>query len=266
LFGNIGLKIITITEKMNKGFYIPDYAYLHKGKKHLIFLKIIENEYKITNGLAGVFPFYLQDDILKIINKNTSRNNLFSKESIEYLINLFYEVNSEKIKSILLYDLKNVITKNNNDFIEACFNSNSKGIKIFGIEQAGRTQNLALKSEIEKLIINNNDPEYRFYGIIALRDYGDEGNINLLTSFLNDKKKAIRKVAIEALGNIRSNRIIEPSMKTYKDEDDFVNRITIIESLIKLKDKKIIINSLKELRKMENNQVVLNILDRNINK
>jgi hypothetical protein len=260
------IKEAEVISKLKNGFYLEDEPYLEKNKSYLLFLRKVNNDWVITNGIAGVYSIDVKDELTKIISVYDKNQKIFTQNYANDLIDLFNSLNSSKLKRILLYDLKKGITKDHSGFIENIFESNEKSFKIIGIQEAGRLKIEFMKGKIENLIQTNNDVELIFYGICALGEYGDENNLNLITPFLSSNDQGIRRVSIEALGKIGGDQIISPLLKLYGEEKDWGNRIAIITSINRLLDRIKVNDTLNLMLKMESNPLVISILNDTLKK
>jgi hypothetical protein len=257
-------KPVRIIEDLNNGLYLDDIPYPDTGKVYLFFLEKNGDDFKITNGYAGFFPFDAKDDIRNISLAYHSNKNIFNKENVDNLINLYNSLKTEKIKTRMLYDFEGLLSSGNADFIEQLFSCENLTTKLFGIKYAGITKNPNLKKPIEDMVRLNKDQSLVFNGIVALGEYADSNNILLISTFLLSSDQGTRNVAIQALGKHKNNKIIQPLSDLYKNENEFGNRMSIIDALWLLSDKANVNNILIQFRSIETNTLVQKYLDEKI--
>ena len=167
---------------------------------------------------------------------------------------------------MMLLDLEDLVTIDDEIFISSLINEREEEYKIFGILQSGKNKIESLRNVIENMLKFTNEINIKFHCLVSLGDYKNSNSIDLIISFLNDEKQYIRRAAVEALGKIQDDRIIEPLKNLYFKENDFVDRMAIITSIFKIKNKSEANKTLKFFRKSEENLILKTFLDEKIEK
>jgi len=159
-------------------------------------------------------------------------------------------------------NLKNILDSNDSAFLSSLINSEVTQFKLFGILQAGRKKVNSLKNEVVNVLTTTEGLNVKFHCIVALGDYKDGEYLDLIIPFLNSEKQYIRRAAVEALGKIRDKRMIEPLNRLYEKEEDFGNRMAVVTAMYRLSEKSIIENTLNYFKSKENNNLVLQYINK----
>lgn len=260
--GTIDPQTITIISPLANGFYLPDEAYLEKGDTYfLLFLTMINNEWRIVNGVNGVFSTDLKDDIQTVIQAFNENTKSFSKTQIK---NIFHDLIHEDIKIKILYDLEKYISKNDVSFLKTLFSDTNEKVKIFSISKFGRFRVESMREEIEHLLQNNDDEEIEFHCLVALGDLGNSKSYKIIIPYLSHLKSSMKRAAIEACGKIKGNEIIKPLKALYKTEQDILNRMSCIDTICQLSNKVAVKETLQFFQSIETNSILLSILKRRL--
>ena len=258
-------KEIEIVSPLNKGFYLPDDAYIEKGKNALLFLYRKGGSIFITNYYGGYLKPEMKSDVEMIFQRYQNNRSLFTLDFKNDLKNIFNSFQSIESKRRLLLDLENVLSAADENFILNILGSNNIHIRNFGIIQSGKHQIKNQEIKIKEFLINTDNLSTKLHCLVSLGYYKNPDNLELIQNYFKDDEQSIRRVAAEAIGKIEDEKIIEPLKSLYSKEDDFGNRMTIITAVNKLKNKTLVKNTLRYFENIEYNPFVSSIIRKKIN-
>ncbi|MCP5375418.1 MAG: HEAT repeat domain-containing protein [Rickettsiaceae bacterium] len=261
LYNSESRKQFKILSKTKNGFRLPEEPYLERGGKYLLILKKESDYYSIVNGLAGIFNVSVKDDILKILTTYKQNKQLFTEKNTNEKIDLFESLSNEETKTRFLYDLEKNLTKNQMSFIRELLLSNNKRYTIFGLRVIA---NLKADSELRKVeeMLLSSEKEIQFRSIVTLGYIGNSETNKIIIPFLESSEQHLRRVAIEAVGRIDGEEMLNIFKQTYSTEKDFGNRIAIIEATAKFNDRNKIRDALSYFLTLEKDPFVISIIEK----
>ena len=255
---------INILVPMNNGFYIPDEAYIEKGRKALLFLFKKNDSIFITNRYGGYLKIEMKEDVKKIFQKYNTKEKLFSENYKNDLKYLFSSCTNIEIKKRLLYDIKNVLSFDDNLFLSSLLLLDNEEFKTFAILQAGRKKVKSLHNTIRDLLIKSNNLNVKFYSLVALGDYGYKENVDLIIDCLKNEREDLKVAAVESLGKIGDLLIVEPLKSLYLNENDIGIKMRIICSIVRMKNVNTAISELRYIESSEKDSFLKSFINNKI--
>lgn len=260
LMGTMSSNKIEVVSRFKNGFRLEDEPYLEEGKEYILFLSNTNGVWAITNQIAGVYSSDAAQDVKKVIKDYVVQKNIFEKGNCKKLIDLYDKLDNDAIKNILLLDIEECITINEEDFIKKMFNKRDNKSRVFGVRNAARLKIKEMHEAIKAALLAETNTENSFEYLFALENYADKNDTKLAAKYLNDKAQGIRSVAINILRKKGTEEIIEPLINNYKAELNWSNRIEILDVLKKFnKDDRVKV-ALNDFLVWEKNEVVKNYL------
>ncbi len=258
IMGNCNENIIQIRVPMSDGFYIPHESYLDVDESSIVFLQANRGAWQISNSMAGVLNTAMKNDVILLAQQYAVNRTIFS--SSPAMQDLFNSLTERDSKIRLLHDLERHLDVSDESFLGGLLQSEDKYISNFAILNAGRLNMESFRHDITKTLIQDLDPETSFYCIIALGNYARGESTPIILPYLNNTDAGIRRVAIEALGKIGSDDVVAPLQSSYFREDDFVQRLAVIEAILRVRNLAIATNTLRAFEATETNQTLRAIL------
>jgi hypothetical protein len=231
LLGNRKLNSLIVISPLANDLFIPDESYPLRNNRYIFFLKQNSGHWIFANSGAGLQTFDIKDDLTMLIAKYEENNEIFYSQFSNELINLFYVSKSKKMKDYLLIDLEKSVTALDEKFLLELLDASDKSYIRFAVNRIGKLKLKHLKNNIERLLKPSQDNELVFCVIDALKEIGDGESIVLLISYLDYNDQPIRRITIEALGEIGDPRIVTPLKNAYVNETDILNRLANVEAI-----------------------------------
>jgi hypothetical protein len=255
---------IEIITPLADGFRLPDEAYPELRNSYVLFLKNIKPGWRIVNYYSGLFPGELTDDIDDVIDEWSGNKRMFSDDATS-LKKIYRKIKSDHIKQLLQIDLETSLSANDSEFIHELLDSGTNSEKALAIRQIGKRKMGAMKNRVKVFLSTSHDPEILYNSLIALGDDPNETDIVLIEPFLTHERQEIRRVAIQALGNIHSTDIQDPLSHAYENETDVGNRVAIIDAISRMDDLGSVRTTLIKFKSIEKNSIVLQYVNIRLN-
>ncbi|MFC1726661.1 HEAT repeat domain-containing protein, partial [candidate division KSB1 bacterium] len=102
--------------------------------------------------------------------------------------------------------------------------------------------------------------------IVSIGDYGKEESADIIIPYFKHERQEIVRAAVEAAGKLKNEKLIKHLKDVYNQEMDFIDRIAVVESLCRMKNRIKAKEALNGLLVNETMPFVKNFLVKNKNK
>ncbi|MFC1561651.1 HEAT repeat domain-containing protein [candidate division KSB1 bacterium] len=222
-----------------------------KDGRYVLFLKNDNGKWSVLYSFNSDDTVF-KSDFENVMQKYVANTDLFSKESISELKELFFSLNHKDMIHSFLYEIQPFLTADDLPFLQTLFESGNTLYKSFSIRRMGDLKLDSMRTLIEKELASTSNDIIILSCIYSLGHIGNRESYPVLSGHLHSQNTSIQRNAIGAAGLLKEDSALEPLKEIYAQDVSSLTKLAIITAVIRIAENNEIVETLNYFLTIEN--------------